>query len=317
MQGIEVGGFVAPADAALDGPVVGGVPYQIGPRADVAAERLMIFVSGPQGQRQVIPQTPFILGEQCPALLREGINGNAVFQLGIPVLRTQGGDMVFTNRSDQLGIEDDVGGLELAIITYHDRRIAGVAGARVGAGNGATEGLGTIVGQGTAPLADAQASIMPQHCLIAQEPQLISVAVDPRGVEGGAAAGGAAALAPIQITQLAVIVVVGLNAPLEVHEEVVHITRGQVQSDACSEVLAFDRRGTALADIAAIIEGDIRCIALIEAAAQSYAGKILDQRAAGVEVGAGALAVVAVFLENVVHGRSEEHTSELQSRPHL
>src|SRR5690606_28701302 len=218
-------------------------------------------------------QAPLILGKQCPALLREGINGNAVFQLGIPVLRTQGGDMVFTNRSDQLGIEDDVGGLELAVITYHDRRITVVAGARVGAGDGATEGLGTVVGQGTATLADAQASIMPQHCLIAQEPQLISVAVAPRGVEGGAAAGGAAALAPIQITQLAVIVVVVVNGPLEVNVEVVHISRGQVESDACSEVLAFIRRGTVLADIVAIIEGDMRCIGVMYDAAQNYAGK--------------------------------------------
>src|SRR5690606_36613269 len=61
-------------------------------------------------------------------------------------------------------------------------------------------------------------------------------------------------------------------------------------------------RGTALADIAAIIEGDIPCIALIKAAAQSYAGTILDPPGAAAAVGASALAVVAVFLENVVHG---------------
>src|SRR5690606_32148609 len=60
MQLIWIRCFKALAHAAFKRPVVVGVPDQVGTWADVAAEGLMIVVTGPDSQREAVDDAPFV-----------------------------------------------------------------------------------------------------------------------------------------------------------------------------------------------------------------------------------------------------------------
>src|SRR5690606_2541110 len=60
MQVVHIRGAIASAHATLERPVFGGIPYQVGARADVAAKGVVVVVAGTQGQGQVVTQPPFV-----------------------------------------------------------------------------------------------------------------------------------------------------------------------------------------------------------------------------------------------------------------
>ena len=170
-QVVECRGLVATAHATFQGPGVAGVPHQVGARADMAAKGFMILVARAQGQRQVVTQAPLIFGEQCPGGLLEVLIGDAVGDLGVPPLRTNRGDVGFAHWSDQLGIHDQIGRLQLAVVADYDRRETCVRVANRVAWNGTAEGLRSVVGDAAFQRTEAQTPGMAERDLITLEAQ--------------------------------------------------------------------------------------------------------------------------------------------------
>src|SRR5690606_11467228 len=105
----------------------------------------------------------------------------------------------------------------------------------------------------------------------------------------------------IEGAQLAVVVIVGLDAALEIDKKAVLIAGCEIQTCTDGEVLTLDRGGTALADIAAITEGQTGGTAELETPALGQADQVFHQRTAGIQVYPAALAIVAVFLKNMIN----------------
>ncbi|MCY1357337.1 hypothetical protein D9M69_438260 [compost metagenome] len=268
----------------------------------MAAEGLVILVAGAEGQRQVVAQAPFVFGEQRPGCLLEILVGDAVGDLGVPVLGAEGGDMGVAEGADQLGVEHQIGGFQLAVITADDRRVAGIGHAD-GTGNGAAEGLGGVAGQAAVQGAEAEAAGVGEGDLVALEAQLVLVAVGERRGVGGAAVDRVAAGLAVQGAELAVVVVVALATALEVQGEVVVFVRGEGQAAADGVVLALDRGGAAFADGGVVVEFQVRGAAVVQAAAHVHAQQAIDQRTAAVEARLAGVAEVAILLDGVLQGQ--------------
>src|SRR5690606_30760752 len=104
-----------------------------------------------------------------------------------------------------------------------------------GAGNGASDGFGGVVHQARIQRAESKTCGMAQRELIALEAQLVPVTV------GRGGAGGAVAVQPIQGTELALVVVVGLATALDIQGEVVVLMGGKRQARTNRVFLAFNR----------------------------------------------------------------------------
>src|SRR5690554_6774342 len=267
----------------------------------MAAEGVVIFVTTTQSQGQVITHAPFVFGKQGPDLAVERFWSDTILGLNVPPLGADRGDVAVANGGNELGVEDQVGGFQLPIIADDDTWILVVRGAYPIARNGTPQGFGDVAGQGVAPLAEPEPGFVAQHDLVALELQFVLVAADVIRVQGRATGDGVAPGATIKSAQLAVVVVVGLDAALEIDKKAVLIAGGEIQTCTDGEVLTLDRGGTALADVAAITEGQIGGFAIIEAAPQGQADQIFHQRTAGIQVDPAALAIVAVFLEDMIN----------------
>src|SRR5690606_29512142 len=226
VQVVQVRGFVAPADATLQRPVFGGVPHQIGARAEMASKGIMVVVTAAQGERQVVAQAQLVRAEQGPGGLLEILGGQAISHVGLPPLSAQGGHVVVTNRSNQLGVENEVRGLQLAVVAHHDGRVvivgradgfeAGVGAAiavkTASARNGAADSFGGVVHQAAIQRTDCQTASVGNCELLAFKTQLILITVGLSRFAGGTPGRGAAACPAIEIAELTLVVVVDLAA---------------------------------------------------------------------------------------------------------
>src|SRR5690606_27804241 len=222
----------------------------------------------------------------------------------IPPLTANGGDVAVAKGGDKLGVENQIGGFQLPVVADDDARITGVGTADPFARNGAAQSLGDVAGQGVAPLAETETCFMAQHDLVALELQLILVTVDGIRIQGGTAGNRISAGAAIESTQLAIVIVIGLHSALEINEEGMLVAGGEVQTRTDGEVFSFHRRSTALADVAAVAEGQIGGVAIVEAAPQGQTDKIVDQRAAGVQIDPAAFTVITVLLKYMIDAGS-------------
>src|SRR5690606_11108276 len=120
MKIVDIRGTVALADAALECPIVGSVADQVSARAEMPTIGIVVFITAARGERKIVTQPPFILEEERPGFLFEGLAGNAIDNFTIPVLGTNNGNMGLANGGGELGIEDQVGGFQLAVIAADD-----------------------------------------------------------------------------------------------------------------------------------------------------------------------------------------------------
>ena len=258
----------------------------------MSTKGLVVVIAGAQGQGQIIAQAPLIFGKQCPGLLLEFRLGDAIGHFGFPPLAAYGGDVRFADRGNQLGVEDQVGGFQLAIVPAD---CPGYGGRRTdGAGNGPAKGFGGVVHQAGIQRAEAEAAGVGQGDLFALEAKLVVIAVRC-GIRCGAS--------PVQAVEgaeLAFVVVVCLPSTLDIQREVMVLMRGQSQAGADVLVATIDGRGAALADINAIAVTQIRLLAIKQATADLQAEQAVDQRTTGVDTGVAGVAEVAILLVGVI-----------------
>src|SRR5690606_19001812 len=154
--------------------------------------------------------------------------------------------------------------------------------------------LGGVAIQNSIERAETEACGVRESDLLAFEAQLIGVAV------AAGWARGTAAIAAVERTQLAFIVAVGLDGTIQIQCEVVIFSRGKGQAAAGAPVLSFYRRwATAAQRNLGIGKFQVGAITVVETAAQRKAELVFDQRATGIEIDLGTVAVIAVFLRGV------------------
>src|SRR5690606_22742685 len=176
VQLVQVWSFVTATDAALQGPIVIGIPNQVSSRADVTAKRLVLVITSTQRQRQIIAKTPFVFQKNSFGGLLEVLPGQAVSHVSIPPLGTYGRDMRLTYRHDQLGVKYQACGFQLPSISPHDIRIPSV-GISDRARNCSTFSLSGVMHETAVPRAKVDTAGMGQGRLVALETQFVCVTI--------------------------------------------------------------------------------------------------------------------------------------------
>src|SRR5690606_15297100 len=92
------------ADAAFYGPVVVGIPYQVGTRCGGATKDAVIIMANADRQCQIVAHAPFVLDEHTVLVISVFIRSDGIDHLRIPVLTADGQHVVADCRYI-LGIE--------------------------------------------------------------------------------------------------------------------------------------------------------------------------------------------------------------------